>query len=85
MSDTRREYGVICDRLTKGLGKALLSTGPTIASAEHQAVGRCVFGDDHHPHLIVWRNVTRTEWSDPIAGMTAPIPSESPRDNTEGA
>lgn len=80
MSDTRREYGVICDRLAKGLGKALLGTGPTIASAEHQAAGRCVFGYDH-AHLIVWRCVTRTEWSDPIAGETFPAPSESPRES----
>lgn len=67
------EYGMICDRRFKGLGKALLAAAwqPGRALAD-QAGAACILKEPH-AHLLVKRIVTRTDWSDPISGETAPV------------
>ncbi len=62
------EFGIICDRRTLGLGKALLCTAGTADTAWARAT--CGLAEPH-PHLLVRRRVHYTPWSDPIAGETA--------------
>jgi hypothetical protein len=66
----RTEYGIICDRRRRGLGKVLLAiSGQPNAALSKRADDLCNFPDPH-AHLLVTRRVTYTEWSAPISGET---------------
>lgn len=63
MTTTRIEYGVICDATESGHGRFLLATGTTPGRAQRIAGTACHILDEH-PHLLVRRTVTVSDWED---------------------
>lgn len=63
MTTTRTEYGVICDATESGRDRVLLATGSTPGRAQRIAGTACqILGE--HPHLLVRRTVTVSDWED---------------------
>lgn len=58
---TRTEYGVICDRTRWGSGRALIAIEKTAAWALETAGEICDF-IGNHPHVLMERTVTASEW-----------------------
>lgn len=63
MTTIRTEYGVICDATESGRGRFLVSTGTTPERAQRIAGTACQILDEH-PHLLVKRTVTVSDWED---------------------